>query len=76
MNGLVRNPQAEIAASKLATQALLEMLRRELATPPVESEPATEESRAATGKSCPKCNYPTTHQAKFCSNCGHKLETT
>ncbi|MDY3562689.1 DEAD/DEAH box helicase [Gemmata sp. JC673] len=72
----VRNPQAEIAASKLATQALLEMLRCELATPPVESEPATEESRAATGKSCPKCNYPTTHQAKFCSNCGHKLETT
>jgi DEAD/DEAH box helicase domain-containing protein len=70
----VRNPQAEVPASKAATLALLEMIAIELATPPVVTQIASDDTPAQIG-TCPACNTPRQPGARFCSNCGTKLET-
>jgi DEAD/DEAH box helicase domain-containing protein len=69
----VRNPQAEVPASKLATLTLLEMLACELATAPVVTlnDSANVPPPAGT---CPQCQWPLQRSARFCSNCGEKLE--
>ncbi len=68
----VRNPQAEVSASKAATLALLEMIEVELATPPVVTQP--DEGPTVPVGNCPKCHTPRQPAARFCSNCGKKLE--
>jgi DEAD/DEAH box helicase domain-containing protein len=68
----VRNPQAEVPASKAATLVLLEMIGDELATPPVVTRP-DDEPPIPIGN-CPNCHTPRQPAARFCSNCGKKLE--
>jgi DEAD/DEAH box helicase domain-containing protein len=72
----VRNPQAEVAASKAATRVLLEMIARELKTPPiVTAQPAASADAALTAiGNCPTCEAPRQPTARFCSNCGTTLE--
>jgi DEAD/DEAH box helicase domain-containing protein len=72
----VRNPQAEVPASKAATIALLEMIGRELAILPVVTCTATGNAPAPLVGNCPTCQWPLQPAARFCSNCGAKLEAT
>jgi DEAD/DEAH box helicase domain-containing protein len=69
----VRNPQAEVPASKAATLALLEMIAVELATPTVVTRTASDDAPPPVGN-CPTCQAPRQPAARFCSNCGAKLE--
>ena len=71
----VRNPQAEVPASKAATLALLEMIGVELATPPVVTRAASDDAPPPPIGNCPTCQAPRQAVARFCSNCGEKLET-
>jgi ATP-dependent helicase YprA (DUF1998 family) len=68
----VRNPQAEVPASKAATLALLEMIGVELAFPPMVTH--RDEGPPLPVENCPKCHAPWQPAARFCSNCGEKLE--
>jgi ATP-dependent helicase YprA (DUF1998 family) len=70
----VRNPQAEVPASKAATLVLLEMVGVELATPPVVTQAAPGDAQPASARTCPLCQHPAQSLARFCSNCGTKLE--
>jgi DEAD/DEAH box helicase domain-containing protein len=70
----VRNPQAEVPASKAATLTLLEMIAVELATPAVVPQSATDDAMPSPVGQCPTCQAPRQLEAKFCSNCGTKLE--
>ena len=70
----VRNPQAEVPASKSATLALLEMIRDELAVPPVVTSTKVDESSLSPAGICPQCQSPRQPAARFCMNCGGKLE--
>ena len=70
----VRNPQAEVPASKAATLALLEMIAVELATPPVVTQAASEDASPPPVGNCTTCQWPLQPAARFCSNCGAKLE--
>jgi DEAD/DEAH box helicase domain-containing protein len=72
----VRNPQAEVPASKAATLTLLEMIGGELATPSVITQAASEEPAPASVGNCPnpKCKALRKPDARYCSNCGTKLE--
>jgi DEAD/DEAH box helicase domain-containing protein len=70
----VRNPQAEVPASKAATLVLLEMIGVELATPPVVTRAASDDASPPPVGNCPKCQAPRQPAARFCSNCGEKLE--
>jgi DEAD/DEAH box helicase domain-containing protein len=69
----VRNPQAEVPASKAATLALLEMIGVEPATPP--TVPPTPLLPPPPLGYCPTCQTPRQPTFRFCSNCGTKLET-
>ncbi len=71
----VRNPQAEVPASKVATLALLEMIRLELSTAPVVTESSSDDTPPPPVGNCPTCQAPRQPNARFCSNCGTKLET-
>jgi DEAD/DEAH box helicase domain-containing protein len=71
----VRNPQAEVPASKEATLALLELIGSELATSPVVTQIVSDEFQPPADGSCPNCQWPRQPAARFCSNCGTKLET-
>lgn len=70
----VRNPQAEVPASKAATLALLEMISIELAIPSVISRLASDDGQPPSVGNCPKCQTPRPSTGKFCSNCGSNLE--
>lgn len=74
----VRNPQAEVSASKRATRVLLELLATELSTTPVIGVPPTDaespDAIAPRSKLCPQCGHAAAGPAKFCSNCGCKME--
>jgi DEAD/DEAH box helicase domain-containing protein len=72
----VRNPQAEVQASKKATLALLEMIRGELAISPVVTQAASDDAPRPLIGNCPACQAPRQPAARFCSNCGTKLEDT
>lgn len=69
----VRNPHAEVSASKRATLALLEMIQDELEMPPLETRMAPDDGQPSVGN-CPKCDARRQAAARFCSNCGAKLE--
>lgn len=71
----VRNPQAEVPASKTATLTLLEMIECELATPSVVTQAAPDDAPPPPVGNCPTCQWPLQPAARFCSNCGAKLET-
>jgi len=71
----VRNPQAEVPASKAATLVLLEMIEVELATPPVVTQATSDNAPSPPVENCPSCHTPRQPTARFCSNCGAKLET-
>ncbi len=71
----VRNPQAEVPSSKASALALLGMIRIELAIPPVFTHGPADEVPPAAGN-CPACEAPRQPAARFCSNCGTKLEPT
>jgi DEAD/DEAH box helicase domain-containing protein len=71
----VRNPQAEVAASKEATLALLKMIEVELANSPVITRAASNGAPPALGN-CPNCQAARQPSARYCSNCGAKLEGT
>jgi DEAD/DEAH box helicase domain-containing protein len=71
----VRNPQAEVPASKEATLSLLKMIEVELANSPVITRSVSNGSPPALGN-CPECQAPRQPSARFCSNCGAKLEAT
>jgi DEAD/DEAH box helicase domain-containing protein len=70
----VRNPQAEVPASKAATLRLLQMIRDELSLPPVVTQAGPHDAPPPGVGNCPKCQWPRQHAARFCSNCGAKLE--
>jgi DEAD/DEAH box helicase domain-containing protein len=70
----VRNPQAEVPASKAATLALLEMIACELANPPVVTRASFDAPPPPPVGNCPVCEAPRQPAARFCSNCGTKLE--
>lgn len=70
----VRNPQAEVFASKTATLALLDVIAAELAVPPVLTESAPADDPVGPAATCPTCQAPARPAAKFCSECGTKLE--
>jgi DEAD/DEAH box helicase domain-containing protein len=70
----VRNPQAEVPASKAATLTLLEIIRVELATSPGVTQVASDDTTPLPAGNCPKCQTPRQPAARFCSNCGEKLE--
>lgn len=70
----VRNPQAEVPASKAATLVLLEMIGVELAIQPVVTRAASEATPQPPVGNCPTCQAPQQPAARFCSNCGTKLE--
>ena len=70
----VRNPQAEVPASKVATLALLEMIRVELANPPVATQQGPLDALLPSLAVCTACQTPRQAAARFCSNCGEKLE--
>ena len=69
----VRNPQAEVFTSKKATLALLELVAGELAAPG-QQVLATQEEPSQVARTCPTCAHAATGGAKFCGNCGTKLE--
>lgn len=73
----VRNPHAEVPASKQATRTLLGLIAAELAAPGVitgaEDDPAPV---PASARPCPGCATPTAADDRFCRNCGTKLEAT
>jgi ATP-dependent helicase YprA (DUF1998 family) len=71
----VRNPQAEVPASKEATLALLQRIGAELANPPIDIRTAPEDEPPPPVGNCPVCQAPRLPNARFCSNCGTKLET-
>jgi DEAD/DEAH box helicase domain-containing protein len=71
----VRNPQAEVQASKAATLALLEMIHSELAIPGVITQAIPPEGPPPPLGNCPTCHAPRQPSARFCSNCGTKVET-
>ena len=72
----VRNPQAEVPASKAATLTLLEMIGAELATPSVITRAVPKIPASPPLDNCPnpKCQTPRQPAARYCSNCGTKLE--
>ena len=70
----VRDPQAEVPASKAATLALLETIGVELATRPVVTRAASDDAPPPLVGNCPICQAPRQPAARFCSNCGAKLE--
>ena len=72
----VRNPQAEVPASKAATLILLEMIKGELAIPSVVSCATSDDAPPPPAGNCPTCQAPRQNTAQFCSNCGTKLETS
>jgi len=72
----VRNPQAEVAASKTATLILLEMIANELSTPPVVTQTIQDSTPPVSIGSCQTCGASLQPKARFCSNCGTKLEAT
>lgn len=76
----VAHPHQESDASKSAALGLLLAIKSQLdsgdgktwvsddiGTPGLTAEPQTIE--------CPECNVSVRHDSRFCSNCGHKLET-
>jgi DEAD/DEAH box helicase domain-containing protein len=69
----VRNPQADVPASKATTLTLLEMIGNELAKPPAVATRLDPDHSPPVGN-CPKCQAPRQPAARFCSNCGTKLE--
>lgn len=71
----VRNPQAEVPASKAATLALLEMIGAELSCAPVVIPVASDDLPPPT-ESCSACQEPHKPSARFCDNCGAKLGAT
>lgn len=71
----VRNPQAEIAASKTAALTLLDAIRAELAIPAVFVQSPAAPPAVDAGV-CTDCKAPRTAKAKFCGDCGAKLEST
>jgi DEAD/DEAH box helicase domain-containing protein len=72
----VRNPQAEVPASKAATLAFLKMIGAELAIAPVITRAASDGAPPPALGNCPNCQAPRQSAARFCSNCGAKLEAT
>ena len=70
----VRNPQAEVPASKAATLSLLNMVAVELATPSVSIHAAPDDPPSPQFGNCPTCHASQQPTARFCSNCGEKLE--
>jgi DEAD/DEAH box helicase domain-containing protein len=71
----VRNPQAEVPASKHATLALLRMIQNELTSPAVVTAAVPEEAVSVPLETCPTCQAARSPTARFCSNCGTKLES-
>ncbi len=70
----VRNPHAEVPASKTATLVLIEMIGIELAITPTTSQVASDDTISIPASLCPTCQTPRLQTARFCSNCGEKLE--
>jgi DEAD/DEAH box helicase domain-containing protein len=71
----VRNPQAEVPASREATLTLLALIRFELAITPVVTQAPSDDAAPPPVGNCPTCQAPRQPAARFCSNCGTKLET-
>jgi DEAD/DEAH box helicase domain-containing protein len=70
----VRNQQAEVPASKASTLTLLEMIGVELAIPPLVTRATSDDAPPHQAENCPTCQVPRQRAARFCSNCGAKLE--
>jgi DEAD/DEAH box helicase domain-containing protein len=70
----VRNPQAEVQASKIATLALLDMIDSQLKLPAVITETLPADDSPLPLGNCPTCHAPRQPSARFCSNCGTKVE--
>jgi DEAD/DEAH box helicase domain-containing protein len=73
----IKNPRTEETSSKQACLSLLNRIHRALAADSLRTsdlDPPTPGGATAEESTCPACHTQQRADARFCDNCGHKLE--